>query len=372
MWVNTPSSKLCTLEAAVCGTSGTYTANSSSTYSYLNSYFNISYVDGSSAAGDYVKDTISMSDMKIDDFQFGIGYSSSSAQGVLGIGYAANEAQVVRAGQKQYDNLPARMVASNLIGANTYSIWLNDAESSTGSLLFGGIDKSQYKGDLVTVPIEQVGNQYREFFITMTGLELDSKEVKKDMALAVLLDTGSSLTYLPNDIVQTLYTQLNATYLEQDEVAFIRCEAPNGPKELTFKFSDPASITIQMEEMMLNVTKNDGSAITYKDGSRACLLGIAPGGTGTMVLGDTFLRSAYVVYDLDNNEISLAQSNFEAKGSNVVEISKNSKVSDIATKAAKPVSAQSGLPEVSISSEGLMLRPHVGICLIVMIAFAFL
>ncbi|KFY41714.1 hypothetical protein V494_02820, partial [Pseudogymnoascus sp. VKM F-4513 (FW-928)] len=38
-----------------------------------------------------------------------------------------------------------------------------------------------------------------------------------------------------------------------------------------------------------------------------------------ILFGDTFLRSAYVVYDLANNEIGLAQTDFNAKGSNIVE-----------------------------------------------------
>jgi len=38
------------------------------------------------------------------------------------------------------------------------------------------------------------------------------------------------------------------------------------------------------------------------------------------VLGDTFLRSAYVVYDLENNRISLAPTVFNATASNVKEI----------------------------------------------------
>ena len=38
------------------------------------------------------------------------------------------------------------------------------------------------------------------------------------------------------------------------------------------------------------------------------------------MLGDTFLRSAYVVYDLDNNQISIAPTNFNATSSNIREI----------------------------------------------------
>jgi candidapepsin len=36
-----------------------------------------------------------------------------------------------------------------------------------------------------------------------------------------------------------------------------------------------------------------------------------------VLLGDSFLRSAYVVYDLDNKEISIAQSSFDTTNSNI-------------------------------------------------------
>jgi len=51
-----------------------------------------------------------------------------------------------------------------------------------------------------------------------------------------------------------------------------------------------------------------------------CILGISPAGDSICVLGDTFLRSAYVVYNLTNNEISLAQINFNAIKLNIMEI----------------------------------------------------
>lgn len=51
--------------------------------------------------------------------------------------------------------------------------------------------------------------------------------------------------------------------------------------------------------------------------SPKCLFGILRFRDNGGLLGDTFLRSAYVVYNLDNNEISLAQSNFNATMSHV-------------------------------------------------------
>lgn len=80
------------------------------------------------------------------------------------------------------------------------------------------------------------------------------------------------------------------------------------------------------------------------DGSRACLFGLSPSGNGVNVLGDTFLRSAYVVYDINNNQISMAQSNFDPKGSDVIEIGSGKDAVPGATPVPDPVAAKSGLP----------------------------
>ena len=53
LWVNVATSQFCEdTQQNDCSISGTYAPNSSSTYEYVNSLFNISYVDGSGSAGD--------------------------------------------------------------------------------------------------------------------------------------------------------------------------------------------------------------------------------------------------------------------------------------------------------------------------------
>jgi hypothetical protein len=79
LWCNTANSTLCSSQGDPCVTSGTYNSNSSSTYKFVSSDFNISYADGSGASGDYVTDTLSMSDVTLSNFQFGVGYTSSSS-----------------------------------------------------------------------------------------------------------------------------------------------------------------------------------------------------------------------------------------------------------------------------------------------------
>ena len=341
LWVNTPSSALCNQKSQPCAAAGTYTANDSSTYSYIGSWFNISYVDGSSAAGDYVSDTIKIGETTLEDFQFGIGYTSASQQGILGIGYPINEVQVGRARMEPYQNLPAKMVNAGLIRSTAYSLWLNDLDSNKGSILFGGVDNEQFVGTLQTVPIQANGGVFSEFKITLTSLTLGDKTIVEDKALAVLLDSGSSLSYLPDTWVEKIYSEVGAVYENGDGAAYVNCELANSPDTLDFTFSEPR-ISVEMNGLVINMVTPGGGRPTFTDGVEACLFGIVPAGAGSYVLGDTFLRSAYVVYDLDNDEISLAQTNFNATESDIKEIMGPGEVPG-ATKVASPVAATAGV-----------------------------
>ncbi len=342
LWVNTPSSKLCLQNSSPCEISGTYTANSSSTYEYVGSYFNISYVDGSGASGDYVTDTVAVGSQKLPSLQFGVGYVSSSSQGIVGIGYETNEVQVGRAGLTAYKNLPAQMVADGLIQSKAYSLWLNDVDANTGSILFGGVDTAQYTGSLQTVPIQTESGVFAEFLITLTGIDLGGTPIASDLALAVLLDSGSSLTYLPDSMVQDIYAQVGAQYDDQQGAAYVPCALAANQTSLSFNFSQP-TIAVSMRELVLDLVTSSGKRPTFQDGVAACLFGLAPAGSGTNVLGDTFLRSAYVVYDLDNNAISLAPTDFNSTKTNVVEIGTGLGAVPDATPVTNAVVATAGI-----------------------------
>jgi hypothetical protein len=313
LWANAKSSQLCTARGDECAAAGTYDANSSSTYQYVNSEFNISYVDGSGASGDYVKDTFHFGGKTIDDLQFGIGYNSTSAEGILGIGYTTNEVAVNRAGLDPYPNLPQLLADNGDINTNAYSLWLNDLDASTGSILFGGVDTEKYTGTLSKLPIIPEQGVYAEFIIALTGMGSNGNEgsIFKNENVPVLLDSGSSLMYLPDNVATSLYSKYSAQYDSTQGAAFVDCDLANQQGSLEFTFSGP-TISVPLNELVI--------VAGYSRGTPVCILGIGPAGDSVAVLGDTFLRSAYVVYDLENNQIALAQTNFNATSSAVSEI----------------------------------------------------
>jgi hypothetical protein len=102
---------------------------------------------------------------------------------------------------------------------------------------------------------------------------------------------------------------------------------------ITYTFSSP-NITVMIDELLL-----DAGDIRFRDGARACIFGIVPAGDSTAVLGDTFLRSAYVVYDIANHEISIANTNFNSTKDNILEIGVGTDSVPSATQVSHPVTS---------------------------------
>lgn len=337
LWVNVDTSQLCSERDDPCSASGTYNANASSSYAYIDSTFNISYVDGSGSVGDYVSDTLKFGGITLEEQQFGVGYVSSSTEGILGIGYPINEVAVAYNGGNPYPNVPWHLVQNGDINSNAYSLWLNDLSASTGSILFGGINTAKFEGELQTIPIIPENGVYAEFVIALTdvGANGESGAIAKNIAVPVLLDSGSSLMYLPDDIAYTIFDSVDATYQEDQGAAVVDCDLRWGTGSIDFTFSGP-KISVGLSELVITVGTEAGQPI--------CILGVLPAEDSTPVLGDTFLRSAYVVYDLDNNEISLAPTNFNATGDdNILEISNGSDPIPSATVVPSPVTSVAGL-----------------------------
>ena len=360
LWVNVANSTLCQSSSTPCA-GGTYDFSASSSSQIVNTEFNISYVDGSGAVGDYVSDTLGFGSVALTGFQFGIGTQSSSQEGVLGIGYQINEVQVNRAQLEPYPNLPAALVNANFINSAAYSLWLNDLDASMGKILFGGVDTAKYSGSLATVPILKTYGLYQTLAIALTGFAISGNTSNSDsLPAGALLDSGSTLTYLPDDIVTDIYNNVGAVYQNNQGAAYAPCRLADTDNTLDYTFSGK-TIKVPYNELFLEAgTTSSGQPLQFQNGEDACLFGIAPSLGGQSVLGDTFLRSAYVVYDLANNEISLAQTVFNATASDVREITSGDNGVPGASAVASPVTNVAA-PTGAVNGGGATLTVTAGL-----------
>lgn len=320
--------------------------NASSTFTDAGKgTFDISYVDGSFSNGDYFMDTFQIAGATVSNVTMGLGLNTTIAYGLVGVGYTLNEAIVDTENSLSaaYPNLPVVMVNEGLIGTNAYSLWLNDLDSSKGNILFGGVDTEKYVGNLTRIDILENNktNVYDSFLVPVTSLlavsgsgtdELTSTE----FPIEVVLDSGTTLSYLPSDIAEQIWREVGATYTPDVGLALLPCRMQNSEGHFSFGFAGPDGprINVSMDELVLDLVTS-GPPPTFIsgpfEGEDACEFGIQNSSKSPFLLGDTFLRSAYVVYDLVNNEIGIAQTDFNATDSNIVAFESNGSTIPFAT-----------------------------------------
>ncbi|GKZ37367.1 hypothetical protein AbraIFM66950_008888 [Aspergillus brasiliensis] len=313
LWVNGANATVCP-----CNDYGSYNSSASSTYTFVNDEFYIKYVDGSEATGDYVNDTLKFSNVTLTDFQFAVAFDGDSEEGVLGIGYSSNEASESSIDGSEYTNFPEALVDQGVINWPAYSLWLDDLDKGEGTILFGGVNTAKYYGSLQTLPIVSIEDMYIEFAVNLTAVHLEKSgrsisvnNSATQFPIPAVLDSGTALTYLPTSAAASIYDAVGATYLSSGGYGLVECDVKN--EDITFLFDFGSfNMSVDISEMVLETTSDMTDL-------NVCTFGISVI-EGEALLGDTFLRSAYVVYDLGNNEVSMAKANFNPGADHVLEI----------------------------------------------------
>lgn len=329
VWVPSASASICEDTANGGCPFGSFDANNSSTFAVVEKNgFNISYVDGSGSTGDYFTDAYSMSGATLKDFQMGLATDTTIPYGLIGIAYSNSVANVFTGNGSQYPNLVDALVNAGIIATQAYSLWLDDLQATTGQILFGGIDTSKYSGTLSSLKVypdsRSQNGEVTSFTVAFTSLSVSSSSgtdnlTSSDYAVAAILDSGTSLTLLPDDLAALVFQELGAS---EDRVygPVVPCSVGQATGSLSFGFGGSGGpvIEVAIAELVLPLYDQNGKVPHFSNGQAACTLGIEPAQGRPVLFGDTFLRSAYVVYDLVNNRIGIAQSNFNAGSSKIV------------------------------------------------------
>ncbi|KAI8333431.1 eukaryotic aspartyl protease-domain-containing protein [Chlamydoabsidia padenii] len=135
---------------------------------------------------------------------------------------------------------------------------------------------------------------------------------------AFILDTGTTLTYLPNDVAISIATAMagsNGFQLDrQSGLLVVDCSTATSTATLELQMSTSPSLTsppvtfaVKASELVIPL---DGKTAAT---ARTCLFGIAPvggsgGGLGSnmFLIGDSMLRSSYLVFDMGKNVVGIA------------------------------------------------------------------
>jgi hypothetical protein len=196
-----------------------------------------------------------------------------------------------------------------------------------GTVLFGGYDTDKYQGTLAVLDIQpaEEGLISRMLVIWSSIGVTDAKGSviipTASTPQSVLLDSGTALTVVPQDVFTSLANYFGAVLNNRLGTYIVPCNLGYGTLDFGFGDASGPVISVPFSELALPITDNQGNVVTYDDGSLVCQLGldIAQDSLG-IILGDTFLRSAYVVYDLGRKQIGIAQTRFNVTTSNIKSI----------------------------------------------------
>uniref|UniRef100_A0A8H7KDJ4 Peptidase A1 domain-containing protein n=1 Tax=Bionectria ochroleuca TaxID=29856 RepID=A0A8H7KDJ4_BIOOC len=256
----------------------------------------------------YGYDHVTIGSAKLTQQIFGVTTNSSKVSvGILGVGPS------VTSWNSPYpyvlDNLASG--ASSTAGLSVL-IFARSTTLEVCAVVFGGIDTKKFSGKLEKLPIvpaAQTPDKTVRYWVNLEGITVSlpngqDVSVFTSGKLPVLLDSGFTLTGLPSAMFEALAKAFNAN----PNVAYplVDCALINTKGTVDFKFGNT----------VINVPYSD---FIWRPQPGTCQLGVFRS-DDFPVLGDTFLRAAYVVYDWDNRNIHIA--NNEDCGSNLVAIGK--------------------------------------------------
>lgn len=287
--------------------------------------FQISYGDSSAANGLWASDTVSIGGVSVADFDFGYAQNASSGLAVLGIGPAGNEASTDENPSWTYENLPRKLKSAGLTTSTAYSLWLNDQHSSGGSIMFGGYDRAKIVGgELFTLSLVPTVDKDKvtEFAVQLEAVKVAGK--KYGDRSNVVLDSGTTMTILPKEQIEPIVQLTGASYSQEVSSYIFNCSdmsAQTSATTVEFVFVDNSAISVQLKDLVSVLSYADGSPDTYVDGTLVCLVNVQEARKKQpSILGASFLRSAYVVYDIDNEQVSLGNARYNVTEEDVVDL----------------------------------------------------
>ncbi|KAH9948843.1 protease [Amylocystis lapponica] len=271
-----------------CSSHSTYDASSSSSSKQLSTgSFNISYEDGSTAAGDVYTDTVSVAGVSVtgqtvaavttESGQF----QQSPEDGLMGLAFQAISS--VNAVPYFFT-----AVSQKAVKQSVFSVKL---ASSGAELYIGGTDSSLYSGD---IEYHDLSSKTGYWQIGGASATVNGKSVGS--GFDTIIDTGTTLMYGPSDAVEKFYAGISGSQQGDQGTYTYPCDA-----KPTIEFSwGGNSWAISADSFNAGSSDSDSSQ---------CMgaLGVQDIGDNTWLLGDTFIRNVYVAFDAGNNAVGFAK-----------------------------------------------------------------
>lgn len=217
--------------------------------------------------------------------------STDLATGIMGLSFGENV-------NMQYPSVVDELYQQNVTETRAFGVALGSKTEATGSgvISFGGVDTKKFTGDLLTMPIlgPQNGEELARYWVQLDSIGVThgngDSSTFDNSSFAVFFDTGATLSYLPSGVIRDMAKDLGGEYDASLALYVVPCDQ-DGSVDFTF---GGKQFRVPMSEFIWEV------------GSDTCVLGADVEDDGSYILGDSFLRSIYTVFDLETPALHFA------------------------------------------------------------------
>ncbi|KAI1074367.1 aspartic peptidase domain-containing protein, partial [Whalleya microplaca] len=311
-----------------CASHGSFNQGLSSTFQITPQTFarTQTLVNGTqiiTAKGYEFNDTLVIGDVGVTNLTMGIAYASgASNSGVLGLGFGGTEADLPD------DNLLVQLVAKGLIPTAAYSVWLNDENSSSGSLLFGAIDRAKYEGDLIIIDsFNSSSFNLMIYLSSVAAISPSGTDVFQTSSsqYPVGFVIGVASTTLPSPLAHHIWAVAGAEYWSNLSVPVIPCTLRDSAGSYRFGFGGDQgpSINVSLKKFIWPPDRSallfQQRGLTISGNTTMCLFTIFnTSSPSEYYIGEDFMQAAYFSVDLYNEEIAMAPAIYNTNDTDIV------------------------------------------------------
>ncbi|KAI0180744.1 acid protease [Hypoxylon sp. FL1284] len=285
-----------------CQSFGFYDPMRSFTGRYLNGWFAGLFGTGY-MQGLWFSDTAYVASSVLPNLRVGVSmWSAYIWAGVLGVSYGMKW-------NTGYPTMLDLLVKNDYIAVPIFSLGVGyQGGGSPSDIIFGGVDRKKFRGyleplEVYPYPYQQL-KQYGQvgYRVNMTSLaitppgQVEIVLTDGEFVHNVLIDSGSTYTYLSAELVAEIADAMDA-YMDDQGVYRVPCESRNLSGSVNFGFN------------YYNIVIRASYADFIVDFESDCALGVQPvdSENDTWVLGTSFIRAAYLVFDQQNDAVWIAQ-----------------------------------------------------------------
>ncbi|KAK6075754.1 Candidapepsin-3 [Seiridium cupressi] len=257
----------------------------------------------------YFTDDIFIAGGRVQKQQFGVATDSEKVWfGIMGLGYGRKEPG--SPGTLNYSSVTDNLYDQKYTNSRLFGLELGSQGppqiAITGQIIFGGLDTNKFAGRLSKIPLDRTDPHYRVTLSSISHRAPTSLTSTSIMStpLSVIIDSGTTLSLLPQNIVESIASKFPGAVYDGDGGYRVPCCHQSLPGSLDFNFGG-VTITVPYSEFIWNSG--------FYNGEEHCSLGAQWDTTpdpnpknNFVILGDTFIRAAYTVFDQDNHALYMA------------------------------------------------------------------